>query len=465
MVISKKKLLGVVIILCILLAPVSVVAATYWTGTDATNTYGATFAVKPEQIVKVENPGKVYRLSDINNYSAYITTAVGHIGKTIDKAFYWYNNSRLAYVKLFKVTPGQNISFVFSDNQYVYCSEFDESFVMVEDGTWMSTGDVCTLTNKARWIMIVFRQANGDLNSAGGIDTVIKSANIANSTLNYVLFQPFVYTYNLAGGNLNGKTESIQSNRIGVEKVTMPTPTRAGYSFGGWKSDSGKLYQGTLGTTYDANIFKDTTFTAVWNPITVDKVTIDQNYVIVEQNSTSKVKLTATVSPSTALDKTITWSSDDKTVAAVDSSGNVTIGKSGTATITATAASGVTATCTVYVMGFEVKVPAYCSINEAYEITVQVFNNGNDGMAGRKRVLVETEDSVSVYRVGDEDTRYKVVAEASPSYGSGYQPIQKQQYFINTAVSTKLFYRLTPEKNITKAGDYCGNVTFNVTVV
>ena len=63
--------------------------------------------------------------------------------------------------------------------------------------------------------------------------------------------------------------------------------------------------------------------------------------------------LTASVSPSNALNKTVTWSSDNPHVATVDATtGKVTGNAQGTATITATAAdgSGVTTSCTVRVV-------------------------------------------------------------------------------------------------------------------
>ncbi|MDR2890057.1 MAG: Ig-like domain-containing protein [Alistipes sp.] len=51
-------------------------------------------------------------------------------------------------------------------------------------------------------------------------------------------------------------------------------------------------------------------------------------------------KLVAEVSPDNAEDKSVTWSSDDPTVADVDGEGNVTALKGGTTTITATCADG-----------------------------------------------------------------------------------------------------------------------------
>ena len=62
--------------------------------------------------------------------------------------------------------------------------------------------------------------------------------------------------------------------------------------------------------------------------------------------------LTATVTPTNALNKSVTWSSSNTGVATVDSGGKVTVVAAGTATITATAAdgSGKTATCSVTVL-------------------------------------------------------------------------------------------------------------------
>ncbi|MBR0526499.1 MAG: Ig domain-containing protein [Prevotella sp.] len=65
----------------------------------------------------------------------------------------------------------------------------------------------------------------------------------------------------------------------------------------------------------------------------------------------STLALTATVAPEDALDKSLTWTSSDETVATVDAQGVVTALATGTATITATsvAAPSVKATCTVTV--------------------------------------------------------------------------------------------------------------------
>ena len=79
----------------------------------------------------------------------------------------------------------------------------------------------------------------------------------------------------------------------------------------------------------------------------VDSIWFDKRYLdmAVEETMTLKVNY----SPSTATNKTITWSSSDPKVATVDNNGKVTAVSEGTAIITATSYNGKTATCTLTV--------------------------------------------------------------------------------------------------------------------
>lgn len=78
--------------------------------------------------------------------------------------------------------------------------------------------------------------------------------------------------------------------------------------------------------------------------------------------------LTATVSPATALNKNVSWSSSDETVASVTNEGVVTGNKVGTATITVTTEDGSkTASCLVRVQSGSTIVPASISLDKTNE--------------------------------------------------------------------------------------------------
>lgn len=78
-------------------------------------------------------------------------------------------------------------------------------------------------------------------------------------------------------------------------------------------------------------------------------VTLSKTALTLEAGKT--VRLSATVLPATATDKSVTWSSNNEAVATVITNGTVTARKAGTAVITARTANGKSASCTVTVTG------------------------------------------------------------------------------------------------------------------
>ena len=116
-------------------------------------------------------------------------------------------------------------------------------------------------------------------------------------------------------------------------------------------------------------------------------------------------------------------------------------------------------------MGFEVSVPAYCTLNEAYAIKINIYNNGTPQMSGRKSVILDTDSSVEMMRVGDSGVKYSVLAESSPNYGSGFTEFGSRGYLAKTQDSATVYYRLRPSSAMERAGDYTGSVTFSVSVV
>lgn len=98
------------------------------------------------------------------------------------------------------------------------------------------------------------------------------------------------------------------------------------------------------------------------NPaILVTSITLNKTSMTIAVGDDATISASS-VSPADATDKTVNWSSNNSSVASVDSSGKITGIAAGTATITATAAdgSGVTATCSVTVKN-TVSLPVKCN--------------------------------------------------------------------------------------------------------
>ena len=169
----------------------------------------------------------------------------------------------------------------------------------------------------------------------------------ANTTL-YAVWEAKTYTisYNANGGS---GAPTAQTKTHGVNLIlSTKVPTRTNYTFKGWgTSSTSTTAQYLPGGTYEENV--NSTLYAVWELNTVDVTGISLNTTDDQwiSNNASSVTLTATVSPSNATNKTVTWTSSNTAVATVNG-GKITAVGAGKTTITATA-GGKTATVDVYV--------------------------------------------------------------------------------------------------------------------
>ena len=102
------------------------------------------------------------------------------------------------------------------------------------------------------------------------------------------------------------------------------------------------------------------------NTVAVESITLDKSSL--ELNEGETATLTATVKPDNATNKTVTWSSSNPTIAAVDQNGTVTAVAEGTATITAKAGDK-TATCSVTVKKNTVAVESVTLDKSSLELT------------------------------------------------------------------------------------------------
>ena len=101
-------------------------------------------------------------------------------------------------------------------------------------------------------------------------------------------------------------------------------------------------------TTQDGNKSDTATVTVKKAVVNVTGVTLDKTTLSLQEGATGN--LVATIAPSTATDKTVTFASSDEAIATVDNTGKVTAVKAGSADITVTTKDGSkTAKCTVTV--------------------------------------------------------------------------------------------------------------------
>lgn len=163
------------------------------------------------------------------------------------------------------------------------------------------------------------------------------------------------------------------------------------------------------------------TVTADPNIIRPTSVTITPASLSIEEGETQK--LTATIVPENATNKTIKWSSSNKQVATVDGSGNVKGVVAGTATITATTSNGLTKTVTVTVTE---KIRDYYENGIYFEapegwgdkIYVYMFKDDRDyGTSWPGTLMTEIDTNVYGYKCLVEDDGIEVVF----NNGSGSQ--------------------------------------------
>ena len=184
-----------------------------------------------------------------------------------------------------------------------------------------------------------------------------------NDTRSYDDFKGFIYQTQIAvtGITLNktsltlteGGSETLQAT-IQPSNATNKTITWSSSNTSVATVDSaGKVTAvkaGTATITATSNNGKKVNCTVTVNAKTVAVTGITLNKTSVTLNVGGSETLQATIQPSNATNKTVTWSSSNTSVATVDSAGKVTAVKAGTATITATSNNSKKASCTVTVV-------------------------------------------------------------------------------------------------------------------
>lgn len=130
--------------------------------------------------------------------------------------------------------------------------------------------------------------------------------------------------------------------------ITLTATPSTGYSFSAWTVLDGGDNAVTVSNNQFTMPASDVTVTATFTPIAVTGVSLNKTSASISVGETEA--LTATVAPANALNKAVTWTSSNTSVATV-SNGVVTAVAAGSATITVTTTDGsFTATCAVTVV-------------------------------------------------------------------------------------------------------------------
>ena len=152
-------------------------------------------------------------------------------------------------------------------------------------------------------------------------------------------------TANVSPSNASDTSVTWSSSSTGIAKVSttgLVTGVAAGTAVITAKANDGSNQSATFTVTVTKKVIK------------VTKISLSANSLLMKTGRMATI--TATVTPTNADNRAVTWSSDNPTVVGVDQSGNITAKKAGSANITVTAqdGSGVTATCRVSVSDIKV---------------------------------------------------------------------------------------------------------------
>ena len=192
------------------------------------------------------------------------------------------------------------------------------------------------------------------------------------------------------------------------------------------------------------------------SPVHVTSVSLNKTELILEEGDNET--LTATVLPSDATNKKVTWTSNKPAVATVDANGKVTGVAAGTATITVTTEDGEkTATCAVTVKADAKTIPLTLEFPTAGTVTITITGDPgtvrysvNDGekteAVSGTPIEVPANGKISLYRtlgVNLDDSNYFTIACSADCYvyGNLMSLIDESNFKDLTTISYEFAFR------------------------
>ncbi len=174
-----------------------------------------------------------------------------------------------------------------------------------------------------------------------------------------------------------GESEQLNLTVLPIDTTDKVTYTAYAYSDAATVNNDGKVTAQKIGSTTitataSSGVTATCTVKVIDYPTIVTGVTLDQTKY--DMKTGEVFKLNATVVPSNATDKSITWASTDSSVASVSEVGTVSAVGAGKAVITATSGNGVIAACEVTVTGVASTNLSRIYIPEIFDAKSEIIN-------------------------------------------------------------------------------------------
>jgi len=242
-------------------------------------------------------------------------------------------------------------------------------------GTLTVANGTLVLTDGAGWAGNLTQQAGSSYLEIQGSADIDKALNLQGGTINMSLTTTPASQI-VAGG-------AASATGLTTINVAAPAGTHTLIAAASGLSDASKfkiVHTGNMDVTTEAT-GKELNITVAAPTTPVTGITLSATSLSLETGKSAK--LTATVTPSDASDKSVSWTSSDGSIASVDNAGNVKAVSAGTCTITATTSNpNITATCqvtvtdpsptTVSVTGINTTSPTSVSIEKGKTATLSV---------------------------------------------------------------------------------------------
>ena len=246
----------------------------------------------------------------------------------------------------------------------------DKSITWVSSNTNIATVANGKVTAKKSGVVTITAKASNNKSATATITVTPKTIAVTSITLNKT-------SISLEEGKNTTLIATISPSNATNKAVTWKTSNSKVATVSNGKITAVKAGTATITATSNNGKTATANVTVKAKKVAPTGITLNKSKGTIR--STRTVTLKATISPSNATDKTVTWKSSNTKVATV-SNGKILGKKAGTATITATTSNGKTAKYTVTVKQVRIAMignsKTHTSNGSVYDTFVKVMKNG-----------------------------------------------------------------------------------------